>query len=448
MKRVAFIAYYFPPLGGGGVQRSVKFVKYLPSFGYEALVVTGPAQAAGLWSPADPGLVDDVAPETRVERVDAPEPPEPSRLRFRAERWAGLPRQFSRWWVDGVAQVGAAVGGDIDLVFASMSPFETATAAARLAERLRKPWVADLRDPWALDEVSVFPTAAHRRLELRRMERSLASASAVVMNTDEAAKAVLEAVPSLASKPVVTIPNGYDDDDFVGPVPARGDSAFRIVHAGFAHTEPVAGRASRMLGGAVRGYDLMSRSHVHLLEALNVLFQRRPELRGTVEVHLAGQISQGERERIAAAHVRVHGFLSHSDTIGLLRSADLLFLPMHDLPAGRRARTVPGKTYEYLASRRPILAAVPDGNARDLLAASGSAFLSRPADAGRMAQILEDQIDRARGGEQAPEPDSRLLARFERRHLTAQLAKTFDGVLGEPAAAAAPLALTTFGEPA
>lgn len=448
MRRVLFIAYYFPPLGGGGVQRSVKFVKHLPSFGYDPLVVTGPAEVEGLWSPADPSLAGDLPTGTEVERIETPEPPESSRWRSRAERWIRLPRQFSDWWVEGLVETGASAGGEVDLVYASMSPFESATAAARLARRLGKPWVADLRDPWALDEVAVFPTAAHRRLELRRMDRSLASAAAVVMNTAEAATAALEALPNLASKPVVTIPNGYDEDDFERPAPDRPDTAFRIVHAGFAHTEPVAGRASRLLGGAVRGYDLMTRSHVHLLEAVDALLRRRPELRGKIEVHLAGQVSAAERERIAADHVRVHGFLSHADTLELLRSADLLFLPMHDLPHGRRARTVPGKTYEYLASRRPILAAVPDGDARDLLAASGSAFLSRPADVARMAEIIAGEVDRARRGERAPQPDAQLLARFERRHLTGQLAKVFDGVLGESRAAAAPLALATSGDSA
>ena len=66
-------------------------------------------------------------------------------------------------------------------------------------------------------------------------------------------------------------------------------------------------------------------------------------------------------------------FIPHAGTIELMRSADLLFLPMHDLPPGRRAGLVPQKTYEYLAARRPILAAVPDGDARDLLEASGVA---------------------------------------------------------------------------
>ncbi len=71
-----------------------------------------------------------------------------------------------------------------------------------------------------------------------------------------------------------------------------------------------------------------------------------------------------------------------------MRSADLLFLPMHDLPAGRRAGLVPQKTYEYLAAGRPILAAVPDGDARDLLDASGVARLCRPADAAAMAAAV------------------------------------------------------------
>ena len=61
-----------------------------------------------------------------------------------------------------------------------------------------------------------------------------------------------------------------------------------------------------------------------------------------------------------------------------MRSADLLFLPMHDLPPGRRAGLVPYKTYEYLAAERPILAAVPDGDARDILSRVSHATLCRP----------------------------------------------------------------------
>jgi hypothetical protein len=70
----------------------------------------------------------------------------------------------------------------VDAIIASMSPFSTARAAARIAQELGKPWIADLRDPWALDEVLVYPTALHRRAAERRMGADLSSAAAIVMN--------------------------------------------------------------------------------------------------------------------------------------------------------------------------------------------------------------------------------------------------------------------------
>ena len=111
-----------------------------------------------------------------------------------------------------------------------------------------------------------------------------------------------------------------------------------------------------------------------------------------------------------------------------MRGADLLFLPMHNLPSGYRARIVPGKTYEYLASGRPILAAVPDGDARDLLERAGTAFLTRPDDVDAMSAVIVDAV-RRRDRQTRPAPDPELLAGYERRKLTRRLAELFDGVI-------------------
>src|SRR5207253_9626420 len=85
----------------------------------------------------------------------------------------------------------------------------SATAAGRIAAAKGIPWIAELRDPWALDEMIVFPTGVHRRRELARMEDALRSASAIVMNTPEAAERLRESLPSLRSIPHVSIPHCY-----------------------------------------------------------------------------------------------------------------------------------------------------------------------------------------------------------------------------------------------
>ena len=120
-----------------------------------------------------------------------------------------------------------------------------------------------------------------------------------------------------------------------------------------------------------------------------------------------------------------------------MRSADLLFLPMHDLPTGTRATVVPGRPTEYIAAGRPILAAVPDGDARDLLAAAGTAYLCRPRDVDGMAAAIVEAHARWRAREPVPQPPADFLRRFEYRELSAQIASVFDEVGGVVHGAAA-----------
>jgi glycosyltransferase involved in cell wall biosynthesis len=430
------LAYYFPPQGGAGVQRTLKFVQYLPEFGHECVVVTGPEAAGAEWAPADESLAAEVPRGTRIFRAAGPEPRRRRGWPARATRWLRLQPPFARWWTEAAAEAGrrAAAEVDADVIYASMSPFETADAAARLASELGKPWIADLRDPWALDDWLVYPTRIHRRLELRRMRSALARADAVIMNTPEAAAEVRRSVPELAGKPVFTIPNGFDAADFDSGPPARSGHGLRIVHAGFVHVREEGHRRAmvvrQLLGGAVKGLDAGTRSHVYLLQAVQSLLDRRPDLRGQLEVHLAGILSEADRRVPGFDVVTAHGYLPHDETVALLRSADLLFLPMHGLPEGRRARIVPGKTYEYLATRRPILAAVPDGDVRDLLGEAGNAFVVRPKDVEGMAAVIEQQADRVRAGEQPAGPREDFLRGYERRELTRRLAEVLDSISG------------------
>jgi glycosyltransferase involved in cell wall biosynthesis len=426
-RAVLFLAYYYPPLGGGGVQRSLAFSRMLPEHGYDPVVVTGPGEDIDQWGPID-GSLGTAVPTVRVA---GPQPARTTGWRCRAERWLRVEEPFSRWWIEGAVTAARDVG-PVDLVYASMSPFETGRAAAQVAAERGVPWVADLRDPWALDDWLVFPTGAHRKLELRTMRRTLASASVIVMNTPDATAALLRRAPELRQKPVATITNGFDPVEFAGPAPERHGDRFRIVHAGHSHTrrERAATRVGRrLLGGAEPGLDTYTRSHAYLLDAVSDLFRRRPELESRVSVELVGALSASERDAMPA-WVDPRGYLSHRETIAALRSADLLFLPMHNLARGRRSRIVPGKLYEYLAAGPPILAAVPDGDARDILQAAGNSDLVRPDDVAGLSRAIERRVDEAAEGGRATGAEPAVLARFDRRRLTGDLARAFDAALG------------------
>jgi glycosyltransferase involved in cell wall biosynthesis len=355
------------------------------------------------------------------------------------ERWLLLPKPFASWWVRATVELGARVATTERLILATMSPFESGEAARHLSERLGIPWVADLRDPWALDEMQVYPSALHRRLEERRMERLLSSASAIVMNTPEATAALRVSFPRLRGIPVATVTNGFDSADFDGPTPVRSDARFRIVHTGSLHTDAglwLRKRSHRLLGGARSEVDILTRSHTHLLEALERWFARRPEVRDDVELVLAGSATDEDRRVAAqspvASVVCFLGYLSHAASVELVRGADLLFLPMHSLPAGERSRIVPGKAYEYMASGRPILAAVPDGDARDFLERWDPAFVCRPDDIEAMTQTLDIVYERWVQREPMCRADNADIARFERRHLAQGLAATLAELLPEP----------------
>jgi glycosyltransferase involved in cell wall biosynthesis len=431
--RILAVSYFFPPIGGAGVQRNLRLASHLSSLGVELSVLTGPGNTTSLWAPRDDGLSEETPREIQVNRLSRTEP-SVTRFRSRAERVLRIDSEWTRWWRHGVRTDGKRLADGCDLVWALMQPYASARPVAELAAAANLPWIADLADPWALDEMQIYPSAVHGWLARREMRRVLRSSSGIVMSTPEAASRLVHVFPELAAHPIAVGPVGWDRKDFAGPPPPRSDEVFRIVHTGYLHTE--LGRKQRrsagvrrLLGGSQVGVDILTRSHVHLLEAVDELLDQRPELRGRVEIHLAGVQSAADHDVSAEnVAVRMLGYVEHPRAVSLMRSADLLFLPMHDLPRGQRATIVPGKTYEYLASGRPILAAVPDGDARDILTEAGSAFVCRPTDVESMRTIVSGRVDAA--GEQFPGPDPRVVGRYEYNRLARELLSFFEAVLG------------------
>jgi len=437
MERILVIGYYFPPVGGSGVQRTRAFVQYLPAAGYLPVVVAGPRTQEDHWATRDASLVEGIPAEVEVVRVEGPAPAAGRRWRSRAERWMGAESRFAKWWIRSATDLAVASGEGARLIFATMSPFETATVARDVSRRRKIPWVADLRDPWALDETQLFPTVLHRKLELSRMAGLLSSAALIVMNTAEAANALRSACPRLRNIRVVTITNGFDAGDFLREIPTRTGKKFRILHSGAFLTN--IGRqlrehaVYRMLAGVEGGVDIYTRSPATLLRAVDQWCSRRPEVAENLEIIFAGNATDDDRElaapAIASRLIRFTGYVPHTESIELLRTADLLFLPMHNLPSGKRSRSIPGKTYEYMASGRPILGAVPDGDARDLLTACGTALLCRPDDADGMVRQLDRAYSAWKNGQTVGQMDSSFVQQFERRRLARALGDAFREVL-------------------
>ena len=424
--QILFIAYHFPPIGGAGTQRSAKFVRYLPDFGVIPTVVAGPAGASSRWEPTDARQTAEIPAGTPVYRA-ASDPPELTRP-ARWQQLIGTAKERNLWWRERILELGlrAAEKSDLDAVYVSLLPYEGLSAALEVADRLDLPVAADLRDPWALDEMRPYPSRFHRFAEKQNMGRLLDRCALVIANTPEATAAIGESFPGLGSR-LVTLPNGYDANDFVGTETRPSDGTFRIVHTGYLHTDAaLAQRRHRglkqLLGGSLWPIDLLGRSHHYLLQALTLLHTTNSSLAQRIEVVLAGVLSDQDTRAIAksavAGQVRTLGYVDHGAAIEEMVAADVLFLPMHGIPRGKRARIVPGKTYEYLASGRPILAAAPPGDARDLVVGTRSGVVTDPSDVPGIARAIEALASAGPVPHRVPSG----IEQFERRELTRRLA--------------------------
>jgi glycosyltransferase involved in cell wall biosynthesis len=440
MRKILFIAYHFPPAGGGGVQRSLKFVKYLPQSGYLPIVLTIEAPDNRRWTPKDQALMDEVPAAVRIHRVAIPDEVHvPGKLERAARELLGLRSRFGRAWMEQVIDAGTRIALEEkpELIFVSMSPFDGADAAAEISRRSGIPWVADLRDPWALDEFQLHRTRWHRELEKAQMARSLESAALIIMNTPESARRVQESLPRLRANKVVSLTNGYDAEDFAGEAPPIGGGTFNIVHSGYFHAESglverAKQRQYRLLGRTIPGVERLPRSHYYLLQALERWLAESPEIAAEVRVHCVGVLSKSDQALIDASPAKplfvCSGYLSHAECLRYVRGADLLFLPMHKMPPGMKAGLVPGKTYEYMAAGRPVLATLPDSDARDFLARAGSGVFAEPGDVPALLAALKDRHARWKAGDPGGGWDAGYVRQFERKNLTARLAGFLDEV--------------------
>jgi glycosyltransferase involved in cell wall biosynthesis len=440
MRKILFIAYHFPPAGGGGVQRSLKFVKYLPESGYLPVVLTIEAPDDRRWTPTDQALLDEVPEAVKVHRVAIPDEVHvPGKLERAARELLGMRSRFGQAWMSRVIEAGTRIAEEEkpDLIFVTMSPFDGADASAEISRRTGIPWVADLRDPWALDEFQLHRTRWHRALEKSQMAKSLESAALVIMNTPESARRVKDALPRLRSNKVVSLTNGYDASDFSGEVEPIGGGKFNIVHSGYFHAESglierARQRQYRLLGRTVPGVERLPRSHYYLLAAFEQWLKESPEIAETIRVHCVGVLSKADQALIdnspAKAIFACSGYLNHAECLRYVRGAELLFLPMHKMPQGMKAGLVPGKTYEYMAAGRPVLATLPESDARDFLEKAGTGVFARPGDVAGMLEALKEQYSKWQSGRSTGAWDADYVRRFERRNLTLDLAGFLDQI--------------------
>lgn len=450
-RTLLFLAYFFPPRGGAGVQRSVKFAKYLPQFGWKPLVIAHGGMADNASGVMDPTLLKDLPPEHVVRYTALLQGEKDSYYRAQKKwRQPFFATDPMAWWADPAARLGLELAAEShpSAIFVTMSPFTAAVAGIQLKKKTGLPLVLDLRDPWALDETRIYTTRWHARRDWKQMHVALAAADLIIMNTPAAAAAVESEFgkgrPADAAGPritarVISITNGYDAEDFGKDSPqAAPPDLLRIVHTGMFHSELAEVWDKVYTGDGMlnklkyprRPINLWTRTPRYLLAAMEKLIQSGAIQKDKLELVLVGEISTCDRDMIQnspmAANVKVLGYRSHAESVNWVESADVLFLPLHTPTDGGPALVVPGKTYEYLGSGRPILAMGPPGDMRNFVEQTGSGIAIAGDDVDGAAAALQKFYEAKRGGRKLFGQNREAVARFERKELTSRLADELD----------------------
>jgi glycosyltransferase involved in cell wall biosynthesis len=415
-RRVLLLSYHFPPLGGGGVQRWVKHVKFLPDAGWEPIVLT---TRSSVYHARDATLDGDLRPDLTVLR--ARELRWGHRLRSSLVRLrlpalrvlAGWPDAQAGWIPDATRQALAAVRHRRPAVLVSTSPAVSAHVVGLLVARTTGiPWIADFRDefvhnPWP-DRKSSLVRAADRRLEAAICR----AAHRVLVTTD---MAQIVGAP-LGDRKRITLTNGVDPDDLSSVVAIPSDDRFRL----------------SFVGSLYRAIDLAP-----VLAALRRLAMRGAIDPAVCEVRVVGNVGVPELHAGPVPVVRT-GYVEHAAALEEMAGAGALicYVPPQGNPT-------PGKVFEYLASGRPVLCVTTKQNfAWRLVEELGAGVCADPRDDAGIEAAIAALYDDWRAG-RLDNPwavRDAVLARFSREKLARDLASLLDVVSGEPVPLSAPAA--------
>lgn len=440
MKTVLIVAYYWPPAGGGGVQRWVKFVKYLREFGWEPRLFLPENPDYPL---LDESLAEEVPPDVETIRQPIFEPRRvfkavAGRKKATAGKSATMDELFyldpkdRSWkqnlsiWLRGnlfipdarVTWVRPAVrrlaryleASPVDAIITTGPPHSLHLIGRKLKKKTGIPWIADFRDPWTEIEfyehlmLTAWADRKHRRLS-----------EAVTSEADAVAIATYywqTRWPFSRARNSVVITNGWDESDFPDPPPPL-DSQFTISHLG------------------TLAFD---RNPEVLWQSLGELCREDSDFARDLSIRLYGK---SDPKVLASAashgledHIVSSGWVSHSESVAAMRSAQVLLLLINKSEKNAPGRMT-GKIFEYLAARRPILVlGPPEGDAGKLVERTDSGAVVGYDELEAMKEQIRTWYDRYRTAELTI--DSSAYAEYSRRNLTRRLAELLDTVTKAP----------------
>lgn len=420
MKKVLVLAYYFPPFGLSGVQRVLKFVKYLPDFGWQPTVVTTEPHA---YPAFDESLMEELRQSgTEVWRTGAAGafavvnkartiPLSTERVRKllnRASQLVYVPDNKIGWKNKVLELLQEKDVSQFHAVLSTAPPFSAHRAGLEIKRRYGLPFLADFRDSWVGNPWHVYWTPLHRMLH-ERMERNVMYGADALITTNSFTRDTWHQRyndDSLLQRMHV-VEQGYDPDDFgeTFATPANSNSnELRVVYTGLFYEE---------------------RHPLPLYEVLYALKQRFPDVYRAVKFSLVGYVQ--EEYRAVAQRLGVEdrfeyvGYVEHNESVAWLAKANVLWMTMGE--GGTRYATVsPGKTFEYLGSRRPIFAMAGECYTKAVLERFSHTFIVAPSNIDAGVDALVRLVELQRQGA-LPHATAEEVQPYSRKHLTGELSR-------------------------
>jgi glycosyltransferase involved in cell wall biosynthesis len=411
MKRVLVIAYHYPPLGGGGVFRTLSFTKYLPQFGYQPYVLTAKNP---MYRPKDPSLLKEIPPEIKVYRTLSLEHRilrVPRRLLHVNLKWLYVPDENIGWLPTAVSTGANLIKRErIGAIYATSPAWTSLLIGFLLKKKTKKPLIVDYRDPWTDNVFIKYPTQVHRLIERKMEEKVLSQADFVTVATESIKNSLMERYPFLKSK-IETVTNGFDPDDFKNVRIYPNPDKFRITFIGSI-------------------YGLLTAKP--FLSALKELFEENRKLKEKMEARFVGNFGRETPKLVEEyglrENVKLIDYVSHGKCVEYMMNSEALLLLITIEGSGGEG-ILTGKLFEYLASGKPIIAIVPTkGLAAKMIESLEAGAVASPRDVPSIKKTMLTFYEKWAKGDQFRGRGNVDI--YNRKFLTQHIAQIFDKILG------------------